>query len=119
MYEISLSSHFDSGHWLRGYEGKCARHHGHRFVYNITLCSSELDKLGMVVDFVDVKKAMKEIEEHLDHYMLNEREPFDKVNPTAENIAKYIYYEFLKTFGKKIKLVEVWESPDAGAKYYE
>ena len=128
MYSITVTGHLDSAHYLREYQGKCANPHGHRFSYQITLVGPELDNLGMIVDFGDIKAIMKStIEDYLDHKMLNDLYPFDKVNPTAENIAHWIYDEVYNTLHEghvvsesyKLTKVRVYESPDASSEYWE
>lgn len=78
--------------------------------------AKKLDKIGMVVDFGLLKKELLKILERLDHKFLNELEPFNKQNPTSENIARYIYDSM-----KKIKpmSVTVWETPTSSARYEE
>jgi 6-pyruvoyltetrahydropterin/6-carboxytetrahydropterin synthase len=126
MYDISIKSHFDAAHQLRGYEGKCANEHGHRWEYMIALESKELDNLGMLVDFTIVKEWMKELEEILDHRNINKDVPvFAKMNPTAENLSKFIF-DFIKDEleiydqDETIRLVaiRVWESPECSATYF-
>ena len=129
MYSVTVTGHLDSGHYLRGYQGKCANPHGHRFTYQITISKEELDNLGMLIDFTNIKDFMKgEIEELLDHKMLNEVVPFTTANPTAENLAHFIYdlaynecHKEYENFSRSYKVVKVrvYESPDAFAEYWE
>lgn len=79
----------DSSHQLRGYDGKCANTHGHSWKISLWIRGDEVkkDKVGILFDFGNVK----DIKEELDHKFLNDIPPFDKINPTAENISKYIY----------------------------
>jgi len=91
MYEIKVISDFSSAHMLRGYEGKCENMHGHNWKIEVVVSSEKLDKLGMVVDFKELKHKLKIILEELDHKNLNDIEYFKKINPTSENIAKYIF----------------------------
>jgi 6-pyruvoyltetrahydropterin/6-carboxytetrahydropterin synthase len=118
MYRLQVKSHFDSGHYLRGYKGKCSRPHGHRFEYEVVIEGDELNEIGILVDFVDVKKAMKEVEEILDHQMLNEIGIFKSINPTAENLSRFIFVYLSKCLPNVVR-VTVWESPDCCVKYYE
>ncbi len=125
MYEISAVSHFDAAHFLRGYPGKCANIHGHRWKVAIRLTGSELNDLGILVDFMDVKQLLKEVTEIFDHKLINDVPPFDRLNPTAENIAKMIFDEMKArlqagTQGQvNIARVTVWESENASAAYYD
>ncbi|PKM79819.1 MAG: 6-carboxytetrahydropterin synthase QueD [Firmicutes bacterium HGW-Firmicutes-14] len=125
MYEISAYGHFDAAHFLRGYRGKCANIHGHRWKVEIILQGSELNELGIMIDFMDVKRLLKEVTGRFDHKLINEVLPFDRVNPTAENMAKEIFglmEEALKDFlgtGVTISRVTVWESEAAAAAYFK
>ncbi len=124
MYSISCSVHFDAAHYLKDYPGKCAEIHGHRWIVGIQISGEELNEIGILIDFNDIKGYLVEITEKFDHKMINEVKPFDKVNPTAENLAKYIYDEIKAKISKdfpllKIDFVEVLESPQAKAVYSE
>lgn len=121
MYELTVAVEFEAAHRIVGYPGKCDRLHGHNWNIEITVAGEELDELGMLVDFKEVKKAAMQVADRLDHYYLNEMEPFQKVNPTAENIAKYIFDELSNEplFLEKVKVrkVKVWESPKSAVSY--
>ena len=117
MYKVSTTQHFDAAHFLRGYPGPCQRLHGHRFLVEVIVSGEELNKLGMLIDFKTIKDVLKtHILSKFDHYCLNEIVPFDKVNPTAENLAKYIYDQ-LKPYIEFLDSVKVYESPDCYAEY--
>jgi len=120
VFELGLRVHFDAAHFLRGYRGKCAALHGHRWDVEAILSAESLDESGMVCDFSKYKKVLQKIVDAFDHGCLNEIEPFDRLNPTAENIAGILFERLNKAFhGKRlrIKKVRVWESPDAWAGY--
>jgi len=117
MYKISVISDFSAAHMLRHYKGKCENVHGHNWKVEVSVSSGKLDKLGMVVDFKELKKSTNVILEELDHKNLNDLPYFKKVNPTSENIAKYIY-DRVKGQGPRVKAVTVWES-DTGYATYE
>ena len=118
MYEIEVFLDFSAAHKLRGYKGKCENVHGHNWKVGISVSSDELNDIGIVADFRDVKKAAGDVLKELDHTDLNTVSYFKKENPTSENIAKYIYDELKK---KKLKpsSVSVWEADDSKATYYE
>jgi 6-pyruvoyltetrahydropterin/6-carboxytetrahydropterin synthase len=124
MYEISAFGHFDAAHFLRGYPGKCANIHGHRWKVEITLQGEKLDEMGILIDFMDVKNMLKEVLEVFDHKMINDIPPFDGLNPTAENIARFIYERMADRLGDqtgsnvRITKVTVWESDAASATYF-
>ena len=124
MYEISAFGHFDAAHFLRGYPGKCANIHGHRWEVGITLQGEKLDEMGILIDFMDVKNMLKEVLEVFDHKMINDVPPFDGLNPTAENIASFIYERMADKLRDQtgsnvwITKVTVWESDAASATYF-
>ena len=120
MYELSIKGDFSSAHYLRGYEGKCKTLHGHTWKVELVIEKSELDKLGMVVDFAVMKRQLKEFLEEIDHVHLNELPYFKDINPTTENLARYIFEEFPKRYRTvQLKKVTVWESDQAGSTYYK
>ncbi|MDD5634141.1 MAG: 6-carboxytetrahydropterin synthase QueD [Candidatus Omnitrophica bacterium] len=118
MFTIKVKSEFNSAHNLRGYKGKCEELHGHNWTVELAVCSEKLDKTGMVVDFKEVKEALNEILQALDHKYLNELKYFKKNNPTSENIAKYIFNEISERRPDiSIKEVTVWETDSSAATY--
>jgi len=120
MYEISIEQHFDAAHFLRGYQGKCEALHGHRFRVVVKIKSSAVNDIGIAYDFVELKQHLRDILTKFDHTCLNEVPPFDKINPSSENIASAIYNELQpKLAGAPVSLscVEVWESPQTGVSY--
>ncbi|MCL0060510.1 6-carboxytetrahydropterin synthase QueD [Dehalococcoidia bacterium] len=118
MYRVSVRQHFDAAHYLRGYQGKCEELHGHRFEAVVTVESSELDDVGMAFDFSELKGHLREILERFDHVCLNDVAPFDKINPSSENIATTIYRDLQPRLeAVSIFNVEVWESPDSCVTY--
>lgn len=124
MFEIKVSAEFEAAHRIAGYKGKCDRLHGHSWTVEAAVTGTRLDELGMLVDFKLVKGRLRELLEVLDHMFLNDLEPFSAgINPTAENIAKYIYSEMAKaeflTEDIKLKHIQVWESPKSSVIYTE
>ncbi len=123
MYLLKVEEAFEAAHNLRGYKGKCANLHGHNWIIEVEISGEKLNELGILVDFKDVKRELKAILDRLDHEYLNEISPFDKINPTAENLAKYIYEEFCSNeiFKNDAKLlaVTVYESPKSSVRYFE
>jgi len=120
MYQISVEQDFDAAHFLRGYRGKCEAMHGHRFRVVVKIKSSKLNDIGIAYDFVELKQHLKDILSRFDHTCLNDVLPFDKMNPSSENIAAVIYNELKpKLVGAPVSLsgVEVWESPQSGVAY--
>jgi len=117
MYKIKIEGDFSSAHNLRGYKGKCEDLHGHNWKVKVVVASPQLDKIGMVMDFKLFKERLYSLLDKLDHKYLNQIAYFKKVNPTSENIAKYIY-DNLKLKIPGLYSVTVWESDKASATYY-
>ena len=120
MYQISVEQHFDAAHFLRGYQGKCEALHGHRFQVVVKINSPRVDDIGIAYDFTVLKQHLADILARFDHTCLNDVPPFDKINPSSENIAATIYNELrAKLAGDTVSLscVEVWESPQTGVAY--
>jgi 6-pyruvoyltetrahydropterin/6-carboxytetrahydropterin synthase len=125
MFEVSIDETFAAGHALRGYRGKCENLHGHNYKVRVTLTGDTLDQIGLLYDFKDLKAVTSEVIERLDHQYLNDLEPFRQNNPSAENMARYIYDEikallFKSTDGRvRIKHVKIWETDTSTATYFE
>lgn len=131
MYTVTRLIHFCYGHRLMDYSGKCRHPHGHNGKVEITMESEKLDKLGMVMDFEDIKlKVQKWIDAELDHKMLlNKRDPLVKIlqdmgepvvvmdaNPTAEAIARHIY-DYAAKQNLPVVSVRIWETVNSFAEY--
>jgi 6-pyruvoyltetrahydropterin/6-carboxytetrahydropterin synthase len=123
MFIVSVQAHYDSAHFLRNYKGKCERLHGHRYVVEIALATNELNESGIAFDFVDVKRTLRELADYLDHNNLNELAPFDTLEPSAENQAKYFYDEMRRLLpapmSEAVVYARVWETPTQWAQYTE
>lgn len=120
MYLISVEDHFSAAHFLRGYRGKCEALHGHRFQVVVKVKASTVDDIGMAYDFTVLKQQLGDITSRLDHTCLNDIQPFDRINPSSENIASTVYEELKpKLEGTPVSLscVEVWESPVTSVTY--
>jgi len=122
VYEIFIQDHFSAAHVLRGYDGSCAKTHGHNWMVDVNIQCRKLSKLGFGIDFLDVKRVLKDILGKLDHTTLNDVVEFSSINPTAENIAKFLYSELSRRLNTEfitVKKVMVLESPGCGAAYQE
>ena len=120
MFEITVEETFAAGHALRNYRGKCVNVHGHNYRVQVTLAGAELDAIGLLVDFVEVKKTLHAVVDRMDHQFLNDLPPFDVLNPSAENMAKYICDEMEKGFRQglvRVTAVKLWETDTASATY--
>lgn len=122
MFEINVEAYFSAAHKLRDYKGKCENMHGHNWKVRVVCVSGKLNKQGMVIDFSELKGELNRALQQLDHKYLNDIDYFKKVNPTSENIAKYIYNKLLKDlaiYSLNLKAVTVWETEASSAVYYE
>lgn len=119
MYQVSVEGHFDAAHYLRGYHGKCENLHGHRFKVVVSLKAVKLNEIGLAYDFMELKRYLGEVLTQFDHTCLNDVPPFDKLNPSSENIAATIYDQLKSRFSDEVSLlsIEVWESPQTCVTY--
>ncbi len=123
MFQVSVEESFSAGHALRGYRGKCENLHGHNYKVRVTLEGPQLDSVGLLYDFVHLKEIIHGVIHALDHKFLNDMAPFDEINPSAENIAKYFYDEASKQMrleanGARIASITVWETDTTAATYW-
>jgi 6-pyruvoyltetrahydropterin/6-carboxytetrahydropterin synthase len=125
MYEVTVEGGFSSGHYLRNYKGKCENPHGHNYKVRLTLRGEVLDDAGLLLDFKDLKHVMRPVIDRIDHQMLNELEPFTKINPSAENLARFFFDEtnlqlHEMTKGRvRVKDCTIYETDTTTATYYE
>ena len=120
MFEISVEYSFAAGHALRGYKGKCENVHGHNYKVQVTVAGEQLNSAGLLMDFVDLRAAIKALVERLDHRFLNDLPPFDQLNPSAENLAKYFWEEIdprARAQGLRVDAVTIWETDTTSATY--
>ncbi len=122
MYELVVESKFSAAHQLRGYQGKCEKLHGHNWRVTVAVTAERLNDQGLAMDFHDLKKALREILDQLEHTFLNDIFPFTQINPSSENLAKWIYDNMAKKIDDdnlQVASVTVWESDTASASYFE
>jgi 6-pyruvoyltetrahydropterin/6-carboxytetrahydropterin synthase len=121
MFEITIEETFAAGHALRNYRGKCENVHGHNYRCQVTVEGEELDEIGLLVDFVELKRVVHAVLDRMDHQWLNDYPPFDRINPSAENMAKFIYDEVSLGLGTRpgvrIGQVKLWETDTSSAIY--
>ena len=125
MYEVTVEAGFSSGHFLRNYKGKCENPHGHNYKVRVTLAGAALDSTGLLLDFKLLKHVLRPVIDRIDHQMLNELEPFIELNPSAENLARYFYYQTNQQLAEmtqgrvRVKDATIWETDTTTATYYE
>lgn len=120
MYTLRVEGEFSSSHQLRGYEGKCENLHGHNWRVEMYVKGEKLNKIGLLIDFKVLRNILDEILKKLDHTFINEVKPFDVINPSAENIAKYIFDEAEKALSNEeaeIYKIAVFETQKSMAVY--
>lgn len=119
-YRVTREAQFSAAHRLRDYDGPCEQLHGHNWRVQVSVVRSTLDARGMVMDFGDLGRIIKQVIDQLDHSMLNELEPFTACNPTSENIARYIYDQVATHLADpelSVSSVDVWETDRSRATY--
>ena len=122
MYDVTVKTGFSAAHQLRLYDGKYENLHGHNWTAQVTVEADKLDPIGVGIDFVELKGMVERILSRLDYQNINEISPFDKENPSAENIARWLFLELktqIDTESTRVKRVEVCEMEGCGASYYE
>jgi 6-pyruvoyltetrahydropterin/6-carboxytetrahydropterin synthase len=121
MYELMIEGDFAAAHRLRGYDGRCEKLHGHNWKVELVVAGDTTDRLGLLVDFRDLKAILNEALESFDHKYLNELDAFRECNPTTENLARIIYRMVSTRLpeGVRARSVTTWESPRCGARYSE
>jgi 6-pyruvoyltetrahydropterin/6-carboxytetrahydropterin synthase len=121
QFEVMIERNFSSAHQLRGYKGKCENLHGHNYKIEIYARGRELNNIGLLVDFGELKEAADEIVRYLDHRNINELPPFDEeLNPSAENLARYILERVASQVGDErvsVYKVRCFETPTSVATY--
>ena len=121
MFEVTVEQTFAAGHALRNYRGKCENVHGHNYRVRVTVQGNQLDATGLLVDFLEANRLISGTVEYLDHRFINDLPPFDQLNPSAENIAKYFYEKVsggLNTeVAARVSQVQVWETDVSSAVY--
>ncbi len=118
MYELGITRRFSAAHRLVSYEGRCEALHGHNYRVEVVVQGDTLVN-GLLIDFKLLKQKVDEVIKSLDHVYLNDLEPFKKSEPSAENIAAYIYTGVVRQLGDAVRIrqVKVWEADDTWALY--
>jgi 6-pyruvoyltetrahydropterin/6-carboxytetrahydropterin synthase len=122
MYEVNVKTSFSAAHQLRLYDGKYENLHGHNWSAQVTVEADELDAMGVGIDFVKLKQMVEEFLKKLDYQNINEIPPFNELNPSAENIARWLFLKLKDQVGSqttRVKRVEICEMEGCGASYFE
>lgn len=119
-YEVMVAEEFSAAHKLNQYPGNCANIHGHTWRIELYISGNKLDEIGMLIDFRQAKSVLSEVIKSFDHQFINSINPFNQINPTAENLASYIYDQVkLLLPDYNIAKVKVWESSSSCVSYSE
>lgn len=121
-YTLRVVTDFAASHILEGHPGKCARLHGHNWKVEAEVAATALNEIGMAIDFAELKAAVHEIVEAMDHRHLNDLPAFEGVNPTAEHVARVVYQQLsdrLDDPSLTVVAVTIWETDRASVRYTE
>ncbi len=122
IYEVYIKDHFAAAHVLKGYDGACSNMHGHNWIVEAYIQCTKLDDLGIGIDFLKVKNAVKNILDKLDHTTLNENPAFTDMNPTSETLSRFLFTRLsslINTQHIRVSKIMVMESPGCGSSYQE
>ena len=122
MYDVTVKTGFAAAHQLRLYDGKYENLHGHNWTAQVTVEADELDPIGVGIDFVELKAMVEKNLSELDYHNINEVPPFDEQNPSAENIAHWLFLKLkveVNSNSTRVKRVEICEMEGCGASYFE
>jgi 6-pyruvoyltetrahydropterin/6-carboxytetrahydropterin synthase len=120
MYEVTIKKSFSAAHLLKEIGGKCEELHGHNFLVEVSVVSESLNSEGLLIDFRVVKGWTDEVLEQLDHKYLNEIEYFKSINPSSEQLARFLYDRISEKSRKTnvtLSRVTVWESDNSRVSY--
>jgi len=120
MYELMVTGRFAAAHFLRNFnKGRCEKLHGHNWRIEVVVRGDQINQVGVLIDFGELKGIMNQVLNQLDHHYLNEQDPFNVINPSSEYIARYLYREITKKLPIHVRIVKVsaWESDDSCATY--
>lgn len=122
MYELTIQTKFSAAHQLRNYNGRCENLHGHNWKVDVYVTAEKLDDVGLAVDFRVLKDTTNGFLDQIEHKFLNDIPPFNEMNPSSENIARWLYLGLsnkLNDGNVKVSRIRVWESDNAAATYSE
>jgi len=120
MYEVLVEKKFSAAHYLRDYHGHDEPLHGHNWKVQVRLRGKDLVKPEeYLADFAEVDRALDQAIARVDYKNLNEVPPFDRRNPTAENLARWLYDELARSFPQGLLAgVTVWETENGAASFF-
>ncbi len=121
MYKLAIEVSISASHYLRHYSGPCQRMHGHNWKIQVVVTGKQLNEAGMIIDFKELSDLTWQVIGRFDHQTFNELPPFDTLNPTAENMAKYFYHEIGRILpeGVSMSAIRLWETDKYMLEYSE
>lgn len=122
LYIVKAITNFAAAHVLRDYVGECARLHGHNWYVEVEVSVRSLNKIGISLDFKELKNKLRIVADIVEHQNINEIPPFDVINPTAENIAAWFYTRLKELINNnycKLQAVTIWETDNFSIRYTE
>lgn len=122
MFELSVKSTFSAAHQILDYNGNCANLHGHNWELTVWLRSGKVNRLGICMDYREIKKVIDKAVSDLDHIVLNNHPVFSEINPTSETLARYLYHLLREEFAAdpvQVAKVSIAENSDFSVSYFE
>lgn len=120
MYEVRVRGGFSASHQVRYADGETEPLHGHNWQVEVVVACRALDEAGMGIDFVEAHRALEACLGQLTYTNLNDNPALGGLNPTSENIARWIYDRLasaLERDGIAISRVDVAEQDRFSASY--
>jgi len=120
MYEIEVTDHFSAAHRLRDQGSECEKIHGHNWFVTVVVRCSDLDAIGLGIDFKVLRTHLAHVIAGLDHMLLNDVPPFDGINPSTENLARFVFERMRERLGSspaRMHRVRISEGPNTAATY--
>lgn len=114
MFTISIETRFAASHQLTLPDGSKEPIHQHDWTVTASVSSDKLNPTGVVIDFRRLRSILDNILEEFNNILLNDAGCFDDINPTAENVAKYIYQKLKPELPKGVELAGVTICEEAG-----
>ncbi|MCL1939198.1 MAG: 6-carboxytetrahydropterin synthase [Desulfovibrionaceae bacterium] len=123
FWRLAVRSDFSAAHALRHYQGKCESPHGHNFLVEAVVEGDSLTPdTELLLDFSLLKKDLKAVLDTLDHKDLNATPPFDRINPSSENLSRHIFKALaplVAARGVRLHSLTVGEKAAQSATYFE
>jgi 6-pyruvoyltetrahydropterin/6-carboxytetrahydropterin synthase len=117
LFLVRVRARFEAAHHLLAYRGAPEPNHGHSWLVEAVLTSDHLDGEGMAFDFVEAKRVLDDLARRFDHGEINAVAPFDRLTPSAENVAIWFFDRLRERLAVSVREVTLWEGPDCAVTY--